>query len=165
MRGGYDDPERCVCPRSLALATRDQESVRAFRKRRGRFFAWGSNTSIPEVRALHGHDLTSMPDLSSGACTRPENIATMDAAYSREASERGMLSRAQAEIVCASCPLSTLKNCRKWVLENEEIPGSWGGVWGGLDPWKRTGRQLIVKDGFAQARPFEIGGPDDLLQS
>ena len=88
----------------------------------------------------------------------------MDAGCDRTVSASGVKARGRAKEVCEQCPLSVAWACRAWALREERPRGGWVGVWGGLDPWERTGRRLLAGEkGRIDAVLFTIGGPDDLL--
>lgn len=101
---------RCICPHAVELFERrkiyDLERRRDRRKER---------TTAQKIR-IH------IPDLSTGACARPENVAL----FQRDVG--GSLARERR--ICRSCPV--FNACRAYVLAAEYPKGAWGGVWGGL---------------------------------
>lgn len=81
-------------------------------------------------------------DFTTGSCTVGDGVKIAQDAISVESSKRAIRARRAARKMCETCPLLT--ECRTWVTEMEDPPGSWGGVWGGLDPWNRRGLELII---------------------
>jgi hypothetical protein len=88
-----------------------------------------------------------MPEaLNRGACVTPEGIPYAEAGMDRHMTKRGVEKRQLAKDWCkTACPV--LDECRAYIQANEEPKGSWGGVWGGLDPFERHGLQLVVIQG------------------
>lgn len=95
-----------------------------------------------------------MPDFAYGSCTTELGKKIARAAMTDEASHRAIKARNGAKSICSACPI--LDACRRWALTQEDPPGSWGGVWGGLDPWNRRGWELIIRDGKAELIPYGI---------
>jgi hypothetical protein len=156
-RGKYGTP--CVCPRARALMQEEREALL-------RLTAKTPKTEIPvtlvEVRRS-SVNYTHMPDLSRGACSRPENFATFERGHDRNISPQGIANRSAAKKICGECPLSTAQACRQWARTQEHPRGSWSGIYGGLDPWQRTERLLVQREEGIEAVPFKIGGPLDAL--
>lgn len=169
---------RCVCPHAQAeLALyRERHRIALHRKaalaRQREARRKARLRSQPDDRALDGGlnlegTLVAMPTdlMTRSACGRAWNAKVAQAGLDTSMTPEGQRNRDAAREVCEECPLSVLRACRAWVLRAEEVPGSWPGVWGGLDPWQRSGRQLVLgKQGRYEAKPFTVGGLDDILQ-
>lgn len=91
-------------------------------------------------------------DFTTGLCTIGDGVKIARDAISVEPSKRAIRARRTAREMCEACPL--LAECRAWVMEQEDPPGSWGGVWGGLDPWNRRGLELIIVEQKAVVVPY-----------
>lgn len=138
---------RCICPHALDLFKSDNEK-RAERKRNVR--------PVTSRCAIDAADLALMPqrapDFFGGLCTSRSGMRRADAGQNDQGTARGIAQRQLAKDLCELCPLKSA--CREWVTEEESPAGSWGGVWGGLDPWNRKGLELIITDGRAAVIPY-----------
>jgi hypothetical protein len=86
--------------------------------------------------------LASQPNLRGGSCTTPWGFRISDDAFSLEFTKYGFGLRQKAKDMCVkSCPL--LAECKRWITKAEEAdPGSFGGVYAGMDIWDRQGRPI-----------------------
>lgn len=117
--------------------------------------AFRKNLELPRVNP---RPITAAyyPDFTGGVCTTPRGIETARTGASTEISLRAIKARARAKALCNVGPCPIRDMCRSWVLSQEDPPGSWGGVWGGLDPWNRRGLELIIRDGKAQVISYDV---------
>lgn len=129
---------RCVCPRAAAIwdARSDQRKER--KRARGVILQLSSATEI------------RMPDLSAGACRTPWGQKRHEKGFSDQVTVPSELARREAKKICRACPV--LAACRSYTLAAESPAGSWGGIWGGLDPWNRVGKQVVIANGTAEVR-------------
>lgn len=143
---------KCVCPHALELVrakrTQDKERLRVRAK----------STSRIKMPHLHPGPITAptYPDFSGGACTTVRGREAAQAGMNEQPSMRGVNDRQRAKNLCNVGPCALRVRCRAWVLSQEEPAGSWGGVWGGLDPWNRRGLQLIIVDGEPSVVQFDL---------
>jgi Transcription factor WhiB len=138
----------CICPRALELAQQRRVEERSRRRDRRR-----DVSGVP--RATPKPIVATPPDLSKGLCTSGPGVKIALAGMNDQTSSRAIREREEAKRLCNTCPIrDTL--CRPWVLGQEDPPGSWGGVWGGMDSWNRRGLQLIARNGKAETVPYDI---------
>lgn len=130
---GAEGRPRCICPRARALKEEYDKYRRVFDK-------GVRDTRPPEVelptagpRNIKHH---SAPNWYHAVCRKPENYAIVDAGFDAGKNADAALGRIKAKDLCRSCPLR--KACASWALQEEDPAGSWGGVWGGMDPWDRV---------------------------
>lgn len=97
-----------------------------------------------------------VPDFSEGLCTSERGVNIARAGLTQEASLRAIRARDDAKALCNAGPCPLLLMCRAWVRKQESPPGSWGGVYGGLDSWNRRGLRLIIRDGKATVIPYDV---------
>lgn len=116
--GGFP---RCICPRALFLVAEFAERDNGERRRKR------NGTEINKAA------ITGLPDMSQGACTTDEYREVARAGQTEDANLGAKLARENAVAVCAyRCPI--IMRCRSYILTAEKPAGSWGGVWGGLEP-------------------------------
>lgn len=141
---------RCVCPRAAALhkAWRDALSARSAAQKGSRV----RGISLPRVTPER--TLGRVPDLSAGLCRSESGRKIMEGGLVEQLTLGAERRRVLAKQLCERCPL--LAECRAWVLRDERPVGSWGGVYGGLDPWNRTGKALIFVKGKPALEDFEL---------
>lgn len=140
-RGRMDAPvPKCICPRARAIAEKRLSEWQATR------------TGAPrESLRMRARDVTPdpvnkrQPDLSAGNCRRPWNLKIVDAGFDTLASRTAVERREASKALCLECPM--LVACRAYTLAEESPPGSWGGIWGGMDAWNRRGQQMTVSPG------------------
>lgn len=139
----------CTCPRS-------RELLREHRKK------YKARVKTHKIRMPQGAPqpitATYFPDFSGGACTTERGQKAALAGMNDQASLKAIKDRERAKALCTVGPCPILATCRAWVLGQERPEGSWGGVWGGLDPWNRRGLELVIRAGQAETIPFEIPG-------
>jgi hypothetical protein len=80
------------------------------------------------IRLVHK---APIPDMTGAACGTEEGRKVMDRVHER--TDSWNVTRARE--LCADCPIK--RQCAAWVLSAEVVPGSWGGVYGGLSPKDR----------------------------
>lgn len=132
---GRSGGAKCVCPRAVAL--------REERLRRWRASGTSKDNPVVKLSAVNPVPVGKrIPDLSAGACQRPWNVRIANGGFSVQPTKHGRDLRAAAKSLCATCPV--LKQCREYVTGQERPAGAWGGVWGGLDPWNRKGKEMII---------------------
>lgn len=127
------DGIKCCCPRALALRDENLRMKReGERKRPARPSIMPTLRPIPLGKAR----AYAAPDWTGAACRNKIGIELSDRAYNAVA-DTALARRARARMrqVCGSCPI--MDACRNWALTEEKPAGSWGGVWGGLDPRQR----------------------------
>lgn len=97
------------------------------------------------------------PDFTGGLCTTARGRKAADIGMNDQISLKGISDRERAKALCNTgpCPIRDTV-CRPWVLREESPRGSWGGVWGGLDPWNRRGEELIFVEGIAGVIPYDV---------
>ncbi len=136
-RGYASDPlrSRCICPRGLSLLAENSEAKKISRnayyqaKKTERAAGTHVDARTPCIRYVK--ETASVPDMSGAACGTPEGVRLVDR-LTRRSTQRNF--DAVREL-CENCPIKLA--CRAWVLGAEKIPGSWGGVYGGLTPVDR----------------------------
>lgn len=145
---GRSGKPKCVCPGVQKLTEEENRRRRASRGERRKLFP--KNDPKP-IKSLN------YPDFSRGLCTTPYGESVARQAVTDLASAKAIAARDLAKAMCNTgpCPIRD-SICRPWVLREEDPPGSWGGVWGGLDPWNRRGWELIIRDGKAELIPYGI---------
>lgn len=129
------DGIKCICPRAQALFNEYLEMKRQ-ESREGR--RKGRRSIMPTLRPIiEGNRGYAAPNWKHAACNTDVGRKLSDRAYdavsSTDFAERQRLAM---RILCSGCPIETV--CRGWVLAEERPAGSWGGVWGGLDPAQRA---------------------------
>jgi hypothetical protein len=147
----------CICEHSMKLAADARARTRANRAARL------AEKGLVEVKSNIRMSVASpqpisatQPDFSQGLCTSPRGQETARGGSHDQASRAGIKARARAKNLCNAGPCPIRDRCRTWVLTQEKPAGSWGGVWGGLDPWNRQGKDLILEDGKAVLIPYVI---------
>lgn len=147
---------KCICPRALALGREWQDRQNELRRLKKESEAKRAQRNAEKIQAMRpakmiqqpkGHTLTP-PNLAGGACTQPWSAKDVEGGFNTMASTAGIEARAAAARVCGVCPLK--QACLDWVTAAEEPRGSWGGVWGGLDPWERMGKRIAEVDGVVK---------------
>lgn len=146
-RGRFDgyttSPNKCLCPRALALLAAYHEIER--KRKRGELPRKEPKvvTAAPAAKApgdklpiymtnVKRHSTAEIPDLSAAACrTRLDAIWLMDRAID---GVNGALERARDEL-CFRCPVR--EACLEMALAHEEPAGAWGGLYGGASPGER----------------------------
>lgn len=137
---------RCVCPHGLELLkNRHRVELPAAEKRRK-----GRPTRLvvkpPEV---------VIPSFERGACMTEKYKNVAHAGQTDKLTRADITARQNAKNVCNSvCPIRDA--CRAYILAAERPAGSWGSVWGGLDPWNRAGKQVVIVDGRTEIVPYAI---------
>lgn len=145
----------CVCPRALFLLQRwrgDHDSAERRAVRRRNLNQRGVRLTAATPRPI----TLATPDFRYGLCTTERGQAAAEGGLNDQASRSGIAARERAKNLCNAAPCPLRDRCRRWVLTQENPPGSWGGVWGGLDPWNRGGTQLTIQDGKAVLIPYDI---------
>ncbi len=164
VEGSYY-PEKCICPQAQALMREylDRQILRRRLIRSGEQLEDGR--TMENRRAMTGNVvmprgagrtealvqrsrvaasaviLADMPDLAGGRCTTGDpELQRVFANAIMSADDDGYAMRV-AKQICAACPLAVRERCAKWVLEGEQSPGDWGGVYGGLSPLDRRNAQ------------------------
>lgn len=138
----------CTCPHAVEVNRQHHERYRDRPKRRRLKMA------KPKPKPVTG---PTYPDFSGGACTTAHGQRAATAGMNDQSSRKGIHERERAKRLCNAGPCPIRDRCRSWVLDQEVPRGSWGGVWGGLDPWNRRGLQLVIdEDGRADTVPFDI---------
>lgn len=95
-----------------------------------------------------------MPEsLAQGSCVTPIGLANADKGQQIHANAEGIRDREVAKQQCRSCIAQ--RDCLLFVLKNEEPAGTWGGVWGGLDPFNRIGKEMIQVEGGTDFTLFD----------
>lgn len=151
--------QKCVCPRALELLERRLEWQRNDRARKREKGAGARTTNI-KLSAVAPKPISSRtyPDFTGGTCTStPEGREVAQEGMNDQATLRGIAAREKAKMQCnlGPCPIRDTI-CRPWVFMEESPAGSWGGVWGGLDPWNRRGEEVVIIDGKAAVIPYVI---------
>ena len=145
---------KCICPQGLylyetvILARRERERERMKRVHK--------RTADPRVRltpVTPNPVSRRSPNFLTAACRTPAGLRIADQGANDQATLAGIAARELAKKQCRDeCPL--LVRCAMWVTSQESPAGSWGGVWGGLDPWNRKGLELIITGGRAEVIPL-----------
>lgn len=145
------DRPKCICPRGLDLL-REELDKRTERKRQAlKAVSRTKSEAKPESTAAALVEVRT-PDFSAGLCTSRAGMKVADGGQNDQASHKGIALRQKAKDLCGVCPLRAM--CLDWVTGHESPPGSWGGVWGGLDPWNRRGQEMTIQDGRAKVVPY-----------
>lgn len=144
--------EACICPHAVELRS---AATAAYRERKREVpSAQRMVMPRPQPQPIAA---ANYPDFTGGLCTSERGEKTAREGMNDQVSRKGIRDRERAKSLCNAgpCPIrDTL--CRPWVLGQESPPGSWGGVWGGMDPWNRRGLQLVFRDGKAETVPYDI---------
>lgn len=143
----------CTCPRALVLLAQYQarrlelrEIERAQKRRPRQDNRARLQLPVPQLAEIRS------PNFIEGLCAKPGGMAYADKGMNDQASHRGIAERQEAKNLCAACPM--LQECKAWALGQEKPAGSWGGVWGGMDPWNRKGLELVIRGGKAEVIPY-----------
>lgn len=129
---GLNGSPKCICPRALVLKAAYDKS----RRDAEREAYQQPIEKLPQAvaRNIHHYDA---PEWTKAACRAPEFRGIVDAGFEVAMKKSAMEGRARAKELCHyRCPMQEI--CAGWVLQEEDPPGSWGGVWGGMDPWERV---------------------------
>lgn len=153
VREHGDDTSKCVCPRSLSLLAAWRVRSDSPERQRERF-ARMKKIKLPLQIPVPVN--TRMPDLRGGVCFRPEAASAAEAGMNEQASHAGIKARNRAKALCDAGPCPVRSICRSWCLTNEDPPGSWGGVYGGLDPWNRRNLQIVVRSNRIEVEPYYV---------
>lgn len=131
----------CKCPRGVALLRAERNrKIGVISEHRSVVREGGKFDSQVFRRVPEKIDHLAAPDWTKAACK--EYISIADGGFDTEASHEAIARREAAKLLCTTCPL--FEECRTWVMEKEQPRGSWGGVWGGLDPWNRQGFEMVL---------------------
>lgn len=128
----------CICPRALELKAQGLIRKRALNKA-----AWQrrqakkaapsraefASTKVPTMRRVRE---VPVPDMTNAACSTARGQVIMERAFMRSDVWNDTRARelCNGTDVSSACPMRA--QCAAWVLGAEVIPGSWGGVYGGL---------------------------------
>jgi hypothetical protein len=154
MRNSIGQRPKCICPHALDLmVTVMAEQRRRERERMKRLHRDGKKDPRTRLQPPAAEPVKRRsPNFAAGLCTTPSGMLAADRGMNDQASLSGIKDRELAKSWCANCPM--LRECRRWVTEEESPAGSWGGVWGGLDPWNRKDLELVIRDGRAAVIPY-----------
>jgi hypothetical protein len=146
---------RCICPRGVARLKqwRDEFTIPAVKNARNRELR-RRGVVLPRIKPKLVEE--RVPDLSAGACGTERGRKVIELGFNVQTSRAGIAARARAKALCTAGPCPMRMSCLRYVLSQEEPAGSWGGVFGGLDPWNRRGQELAMVDGKARVIPFDI---------
>lgn len=134
---GRKGEPKCVCPHGVQLY---RERLTYFNGKRR-----GVPRSDFRIKGSVPKDLVDpTPGFFRDAiCQHPTFREVMDGGFSTAATKGGVRVRREAKNVCRThCPIR--QQCLEYVQRLESPRGSWGGVWGGQDPWERAGQTMIV---------------------
>ncbi len=131
---GLDGLAKCICPRATALRT-EYNAVRRIDEKEARTVKMEQEIRLPVAVPKNIHQFDA-PDWARAVCRKSENIPVVDLGFEISRTRVARSGRAMAKLLCATCPLQQV--CLAWVMQEEEPAGSWGGVWGGMDPWERV---------------------------
>lgn len=123
---------RCICPHSEKLREQRRQDVNRYASNR-REKGPSSLTAVVER--------TEVPP-PRGLCSRPANIAIADRGFNYAKTAQGEADRYAAKELCDFCPARAA--CERYIRSVESPPGSWGGVWAGMDPWEREGKRIVL---------------------
>jgi hypothetical protein len=139
-RGRYGRPQ-CICPEGLRKMRMrkeyERERVIARLEEKERHPGISLWPLKPEPLTA-----VTVADFTGGLCTTAAGKKIADGGMNQEASQRAIDARGAAKAMCERCPLKL--RCKEWVTTQEKPAGSWGGVWGGMDPWNRRGKEMII---------------------
>lgn len=108
-------------------------------------------------RRANVNSTVRQPDaLAEGLCRILANLSTADKGMNMSTSQEGVKDREAARELCSRCPAR--QPCLEYVVSQETPQGSWGGVWGGLDPFNRRGRAIITVQGGTRMVKFNVDG-------
>lgn len=138
----------CVCPHALYLFEQWRKKMNGRDRRDPRKKGMALSLVKPDLVA----DLP--PDLSAGICRAPTLAEVVDKGFNQLLTKAGIQGRELSKQLCDYCPVK--KECRDWVLRDESPAGSWGGVYGGLDPWNRRGKAVVMNGGRVEMVPYVI---------
>lgn len=150
---GRKTREKCICLRGQDLLALERIQRNERKKKARDAVKWVKSEAKLEHLKPEETEATP-PDFAGGLCTSPAGMKIADGGQNDQASRLGIAERAAAKRLCDVCPLKPM--CREWVLSQERPAGTWGGVWGGLDPWNRKGLEVVIRDGRAGVIPYVI---------
>lgn len=142
----------CICPRAVACIEEDRPRHRldnnnAYARRRA------ERAEAAKLRALIEQPKspvtirlvreTPVPDMTNAACGTDEGQKIMERVIMRS----DIWNNDRAQELCASCPIK--RQCGAWALSAEVIPGSWGGVYGGMTAKDRKDVAATETNGVA----------------
>jgi len=153
VKGHGDGTEKCICPRALSLLAAWRKSSDSLERQRERF-ARMKKIRLPLQTPAPVS--VRMPDLRGGVCYRPEASKASEGGMNQQASISGIRARNRAKALCDAGPCPVRAQCRAWCLSNEQPAGSWGGVYGGLDPWNRRNLDLVVLHNKVEVVPYYV---------
>lgn len=142
------DP-KCICPHAVDLLAAWRADAPARRQ-------MNNTLRLSERRPEPIASMKGYPDFTGAVCATPRGQIAALGGMSVDPSVRGMNRRDRARALCDTGPCPVRDACRAWVLAQEKPAGSWGGVWGGLDPWNRAGMQFVIKNGRPTLVPFAL---------
>jgi hypothetical protein len=144
----------CICygARKAFAAWKTAIQSRPAEQRRG---PRARGISLPELRPKPSKVPT--PDLRAGLCQTPRGQEAFADSGNMGLTNKSIEARDRAKRLCNTAPCPVWVACRAWVKAGEDPPGSWGGVYGGLDAWNRRGGQVVMRDGKAALIPFDEG--------
>lgn len=119
---------RCVCPRGLELKESDSRRRTVEKRELRAELASDEPLKTPGYEKNYRQNVPR-PDLRGGRCNTAGGRELVDA-YNGPPTERPAGVLAAHRTMCKLCPV--VAECRTWALEGESIPGSWGGIYGGL---------------------------------
>lgn len=141
-RGSYPSTRvRCVCPGGEMF-------YRQWRDARNEKYRRDDSLRERELRSMRlplseRSQLVSTwtPDLRDGRCTQDDvQRKIAEGGIDVRLSINGFRAREAAKAQCRTCPV--LNECAEWIERAESPAGSWGGVYGALDPWERRGTPI-----------------------
>ena len=137
------DGLRCICPHAQALyveflekkRVRNKDYAKAKEAERGKYVRPHKTIKVRPVKVKDNH-LHAMPDYGGAACKNMYAVKKFDRAFDAPYTKLGEVVKDHARLICnTKCAIRD--QCRGWALQEEKPAGSWGGVWGGLDPRER----------------------------
>lgn len=158
--------DKCICPRALVLKTQRAQYEKKKDEQRQARRRENSNYETLRVYSRFLHSIsavttTPMPrEMSKAACRTGVGMQFADDGMDRHVTPAGVSKRQGAKDWCnTACPVKD--TCLAYVTANEHPAGSWGGVWGGLDPWQRHGLELFVEKGRVHVRQYSGSAQDE----
>jgi hypothetical protein len=161
LNGSSTRTERCICPRAIARREAHSRQTSAYAKSKRSVTAL-ERASLRDQQAagfvktnrapvVDPMGMRKAPDWRHGLCSK--DLATADGGFDDAFSHKGYKLRHAAKELCVACPL--LAACGRFVTANEEPAGSWGGVWGGMDPANRRGYKDVILNGNLYRVPLD----------
>lgn len=150
--GRHAGGQKCTCPRALHLKATRRQNGQKLKAKPPSDPLWNYSRFLYMAPAVVKEPMPA--EMGQAACRDGEGLAYADDGMDRHMTKAGVQKREGAKAWChLACPV--IEVCAGYAKRNEFPAGSWGGVWGGLDPWERRGLKLVVIEGKVKVKTYE----------